>query len=45
MELLVDLFGYLSIIDLPQPGCWRLSLTWPGKTDTIDLVYVQGNAS
>ena len=34
-----------SIIDLPQPGCWRLSLTWPGKTDTIDLVYVQGNAS
>jgi hypothetical protein len=31
-----------STIDLPRPGCWRLNLSWPGKTDTIDLVYVQG---
>ncbi|GIH06893.1 hypothetical protein Rhe02_49600 [Rhizocola hellebori] len=28
-----------SIIDLPQPGCWRLTLTWPEHTDTMDLVY------
>jgi hypothetical protein len=28
-----------SIIDLPQPGCWRLTLTWPEHSDTIDLVY------
>ncbi|MEV0456908.1 hypothetical protein [Catellatospora methionotrophica] len=28
-----------SIIDLPQPGCWRLYLAWPGHTDTMDLVY------
>lgn len=28
-----------SIIDLPKAGCWRLTLTWPGHTDTMDLVY------
>ncbi|GAA1526086.1 hypothetical protein GCM10009827_048580 [Dactylosporangium maewongense] len=28
-----------SIIDLPQPGCWRLTLTWPAHTDTLDLTY------
>ncbi|WP_144124869.1 hypothetical protein [Catellatospora sichuanensis] len=28
-----------SIIDLPQAGCWRLELSWPGHTDTMDLVY------
>lgn len=28
-----------SVIDLPQPGCWRLTLTWHGHTDTLDLVY------
>ncbi|WP_230686518.1 hypothetical protein [Catellatospora vulcania] len=28
-----------SIIDLPGPGCWRLYLSWPGHTDTMDLVY------
>jgi hypothetical protein len=28
-----------SIIDLPQPGCWRLTLTWPAHADTMDLVY------
>lgn len=33
-----------SIIDLPQPGCWRLTLTWPGHTDTMDLTY-QGSRS
>jgi hypothetical protein len=28
-----------SIIDLPQSGCWRLTLTWPEHTDTMDLTY------
>jgi hypothetical protein len=28
-----------SIVDLPQAGCWRLTLTWSGHTDTMDLVY------
>jgi hypothetical protein len=27
-------------LDLPLPGCWRLSLKWAGKSDTIDLEYV-----
>jgi hypothetical protein len=30
-----------SYVDLPSPGCWRLTLTWPGGTDTIDLVAVR----
>ena len=29
-----------SIIDLPDPGCWRLTLAWSGWTDTLDLEYV-----
>ncbi len=28
-----------SIIDLPQAGCWRLTLSWPEHTDTLDLTY------
>jgi hypothetical protein len=28
-----------SIVDLPQPGCWRLTLSWSGRTDTLDLLY------
>lgn len=28
-----------SIIDLPEPGCWRLTLQWWGHTDTMDLTY------
>jgi hypothetical protein len=28
-----------SIIDLPRAGCWRVYLSWPGHTDTMDLVY------
>src|SRR4051812_15991315 len=27
-----------SLIDLPA-GCWRLSLSWWGRTDTMDLQY------
>jgi hypothetical protein len=28
-----------SIVDLPAAGCWRLSLRWSGRTDTLDLGY------
>jgi hypothetical protein len=28
-----------SVVDLPRPGCWQLTLTWPGHTDTLDLRY------
>jgi hypothetical protein len=28
-----------SIVDLPRPGCWRLTLSWSGRTDTMDLIY------
>ena len=28
-----------SIIDLPQSGCWHLTLTWSQHTDTLDLRY------
>jgi hypothetical protein len=35
--------GYIpvgpSIIDVPKPGCWHLTLHGLGWTDTIDLVY------
>jgi hypothetical protein len=29
-----------SIVDLPNAGCWRLTLTFAGRTDRIDLDYV-----
>ena len=28
-----------SIINLPVPGCWRLTLHWSGQTDQLDLQY------
>lgn len=28
-----------STIDLPEPGCWRLTLTWSERTDWLDLEY------
>ena len=31
-----------SIIDLPRAGCWHLTLTWWGNTDTMDLMYQPG---
>jgi hypothetical protein len=35
--------GGQSIIDLPRPGCWRLTLQWgEDLTDVVDLPYVQG---
>ena len=30
-----------SIVDLPDPGCWRLTLTWGDRTDSLDLEYVR----
>lgn len=28
-----------SIVDLPRAGCWRLTLSWSGRTDTMALNY------
>jgi hypothetical protein len=28
-----------SIVDLPEAGCWRLKLSWSGRTDELDLAY------
>jgi hypothetical protein len=28
-----------SIVDMPRPGCWHLTLTWSNHTDTLDLRY------
>jgi hypothetical protein len=30
-----------SGINLPAPGCWRLTLRWSGRTDQLDLRYVR----
>jgi hypothetical protein len=32
-----------SIINLPAAGCWRLSLRWSGRSDTLDLRYVRNS--
>jgi len=32
-----------SIIDVPRAGCWHLTLTWSGHTDSMDLVYEAGS--
>lgn len=31
-----------SIIDLPAAGCWHLTLTWSGRSDSLDLRYRSG---
>jgi hypothetical protein len=28
-----------SIVNLPAAGCWQLTLTWPGHSDTVALQY------
>jgi hypothetical protein len=28
-----------SIVDLPQAGCWNLSLSWAGHKDSLAVVY------
>jgi hypothetical protein len=30
-----------SYVDLPAPGCWQLSLSWKGHTDSLALRYVK----
>jgi hypothetical protein len=34
-----------SIVDLPTAGCWRLTLMFAGRTDSIDLEYVPSTTS
>ena len=29
-----------SIVDVPEPGCWRFTLEWDGNAATLDLSYV-----
>ena len=31
-----------SIVDMPSPGCWRLTLSWSGRRDTLDLAWGSG---
>lgn len=31
-----------SIVDLPEAGCWRVKLSWSGRTDVLDLAYGVG---
>jgi hypothetical protein len=28
-----------SYVNLPSPGCWRLMLSWSGRSDSLDLEY------
>jgi hypothetical protein len=30
-----------SVVNLPSPGCWRLTLSWSGRVDNLDLRYQQ----
>ncbi len=30
-----------SIIDVPAAGCWRLTFSWSGRRDTLDLDYTR----
>jgi hypothetical protein len=30
-----------SIMNLPSSGCWRLTLRWSGRIDSLDLRYLQ----
>jgi len=29
-----------SYVNMPAPGCWRMTLTWSGHRDSLDLDYV-----
>ncbi|MFF9122656.1 hypothetical protein ACF09J_05035 [Streptomyces sp. NPDC014889] len=31
-----------SLIDMPKPGCWQFTLSWPGHTDRVDIEYLVG---
>jgi hypothetical protein len=30
-----------SYLNMPSPGCWRMTLTWSGYRDSLDLDYVR----
>jgi hypothetical protein len=32
-----------SIVDVPEAGCWRLTLSWSGRKDSVDLAYGVGD--
>ena len=34
-----------SIVDLPEAGCWRLTLAFDGRSDSMDLEYIEPSAS
>ena len=34
-----------SIVDVPSAGCWRMSFSWSGRHDTLDLDYTTPEAS
>lgn len=40
VERRLEQFPGPSTVDLPEPGCWRLTLAWADRTDTLDLEYV-----
>lgn len=40
VERRIERFPGPSTVDLPEAGCWRLTLTWADRTDTLDLEYV-----
>jgi hypothetical protein len=29
-----------SLVDMPKPGCWKFSLSWPGHSDSLDIEYL-----
>ena len=31
-----------SIVDVPQPGCWKFNLIWGNQHDTINIPYARG---
>ncbi|GAV42540.1 hypothetical protein [Streptomyces acidiscabies] len=31
-----------SLVDMPKPGCWKFSLSWPGHSDSLDVEYLAG---
>ena len=30
-----------SSVDVPVPGCWRVTLSWSGRVDSLDLRYAR----
>jgi hypothetical protein len=36
---------YPADVNVPAPGCWRMTLHWNGHADSIDLAYRAGKAA